>query len=69
MTLREYQTTYRCEGFQPGVVHRCPGGDLRVWWEDEGAYAETVSPGLTLMRSMHDGRVVGVSVYPPKTEE
>lgn len=50
--------------FQPGrMVYSVVGAMLEVYWEDEPAYADQITPTLTVMRAFSDKRPVGVKLY------
>lgn len=62
MTLREYLAANPCKGFNPSPLYIPTGDYLLCFSEDEKAYAEQLSPYLTIYRAFSDGRVVGVKV-------
>lgn len=50
--------------FRPGVLlYGVRGRMLEAYWEDEPAWADPVSPSLTVMRAFSDNRPVGVKLY------
>ena len=48
--------------FKPLALYSTVGDVLQVYLEDEPAYAQQVSPEITVLRAFSDGRIVGVKV-------
>ena len=48
--------------FKPGATYSHVGDLLKVYLEDEPAYAVQLTPLLTVLRAFKDHRIVGVKV-------
>lgn len=64
--LHEYLRDRKPGPFRPVPRYSVMGAMLEVYWEDEPAYADQISPTLTVMRAFSDKRAVGAKLYDVK---
>lgn len=61
--LRDYIRNNPCQGFKSCVHYSATGDFVEHHIVDELAYAEQLSPYLTILRSMKTKEIVGVKVF------
>lgn len=63
LTLTEYLKAHPCKGFKVHPFYSVIGDLLDVYFENEVGYAETIAPGVDVIRAFSDKRIVGVKLF------